>query len=175
MLHSAKFFRIEGTRNKILSAFTEAVKVTVFQKIGHRSSCLPHGSKIKFWVWFYLTKKIYSARSQFFSSNLIEFLREFESICKTVLAHESGDPGVRFNEKNRGSNISWHCPFKPNSVFFNGRLWILTYVVWNLPITDTTPIVTSKRFRWAHYEDQMPNNKSRSNQIRVSSLTQLHL
>jgi hypothetical protein len=26
-------------------------------------------------------------------------LREFESICKTVLAHESGDPGVQFNEK----------------------------------------------------------------------------
>jgi hypothetical protein len=25
------------------------------------------------------------------------------SICKTVLAHESGDPGVEFNEKNRGS------------------------------------------------------------------------
>jgi hypothetical protein len=27
---------IVGSRNKILSAFTEAVKVTVFQKIGHR-------------------------------------------------------------------------------------------------------------------------------------------
>jgi hypothetical protein len=40
--------RIAGSRNKILSAFTEAVKVTVFQKIGHRGSCLPHGSKIKF-------------------------------------------------------------------------------------------------------------------------------
>jgi hypothetical protein len=33
MLHSAEFFRIAGSRNKILSAFTEAVKVTVFQKI----------------------------------------------------------------------------------------------------------------------------------------------
>jgi hypothetical protein len=31
--------------------------------------------------------------------NLVEDLREFESICKTVLAHESGDPGVQFNEK----------------------------------------------------------------------------
>jgi hypothetical protein len=29
-------------------------------------------------------------------------VREFESICKTVLAHESGDPGVQFNEKNEG-------------------------------------------------------------------------
>jgi hypothetical protein len=37
-----------------------------------------------------------------FSSNLVEDLREFESICKTVLAHESGDPGVQFNEKTEG-------------------------------------------------------------------------
>jgi hypothetical protein len=35
-------------------------------------------------------------------SNLIEDLREFESICKTVLAHESGDPGVQLNEKIEG-------------------------------------------------------------------------
>jgi hypothetical protein len=47
-----------------------------------------------------------------FPSNLIEYLREFESICKTVLAHESGNPGVQFNEKIRGSKISWDCPFK---------------------------------------------------------------
>jgi hypothetical protein len=46
-----------------------------------------------------------------FSSNLIEYLRKFESICKTVLAHESGDPWVQFNEKTGGSKISWHCPF----------------------------------------------------------------
>jgi hypothetical protein len=52
-------------------------------------------------------------RSRFSSSNLIEYLREFETICKTVLAHESGDPEVpvQFNEKNRGSKISWDCPF----------------------------------------------------------------
>jgi hypothetical protein len=48
MLHSAEFFRIAVSRNKILSAFTEAVKVTVFLTIGDRLSCLPHGSKIKF-------------------------------------------------------------------------------------------------------------------------------
>jgi hypothetical protein len=30
---------------------------------------------------------------------IVEYLHEFESICKTVLAHESGDPGVQFNEK----------------------------------------------------------------------------
>jgi hypothetical protein len=28
-----------------------------------------------------------------------EFLWEFESICKTALAHESGDQGVPFSEK----------------------------------------------------------------------------
>jgi hypothetical protein len=41
-------------------------------------------------------------RSRFLLSNLIEYLREFESICKTVLAHESGDPGAQFNEKSEG-------------------------------------------------------------------------
>jgi hypothetical protein len=35
MQHSADFFRIAGSWNKIFSVFTEAVKVTVFQKIGH--------------------------------------------------------------------------------------------------------------------------------------------
>jgi hypothetical protein len=33
---------------------------------------------------------------------VVEYLLEFESICKTVLAHESGDPGVQFNEKTEG-------------------------------------------------------------------------
>jgi hypothetical protein len=42
------------------------------------------------------------APSQFFSSNLIEDLREIKSICKTILAHESGDPGVQLNEKTEG-------------------------------------------------------------------------
>jgi hypothetical protein len=37
---------------------------------------------------------------------VVELLRQFESICKTVLAHVSGDPGVQFNEKNRESKIS---------------------------------------------------------------------
>jgi hypothetical protein len=46
-------------------------------------------------------------------SNLkIEYLREYEFIFKTALAHESGDPGVLFAEKNRGSKILWDCPFK---------------------------------------------------------------
>jgi hypothetical protein len=42
-----------------------------------------------------------TAGIQFFvvKSNQIELLREFESMCKTILAHESGDPGVQFDEK----------------------------------------------------------------------------
>jgi hypothetical protein len=36
MPHSGEFFRKAGSWNKILSAFTEAIKVMVFQKIGHR-------------------------------------------------------------------------------------------------------------------------------------------
>jgi hypothetical protein len=44
----AMFFGIARSWNKILSAFTESVKATVYHKIGHRGSCLPQGSKIKF-------------------------------------------------------------------------------------------------------------------------------
>jgi hypothetical protein len=40
------------------------------------------------------------------SNSKIEYLRECEFILKTALAHESGDPGVLFAEKNRGSKIS---------------------------------------------------------------------
>jgi hypothetical protein len=40
-----------------------------------------------------------------------KYLRKYEFIFETALAHESGDPGVLFAEKNRGSKISWDCPF----------------------------------------------------------------
>jgi hypothetical protein len=40
----------------------------------------------------------------------VECLREFESICKTVLAHESGDPGVQFNEKTEGRKSRYTVP-----------------------------------------------------------------
>jgi hypothetical protein len=36
------------------------------------------------------------------ASNRIELLRQFESIFKTALAHESGDPGVRLKKKTEG-------------------------------------------------------------------------
>jgi hypothetical protein len=47
-------------------------------------------------------KKIDSALRRFSASNRIELLRQFESIYKTALAHESGDPGVLFKEKTEG-------------------------------------------------------------------------
>jgi hypothetical protein len=46
------------------------------------------------------------------SNSKIEYLREYKFIFKTSLAHESGDPGVLFAEKKRGSKISWDSPFK---------------------------------------------------------------
>jgi hypothetical protein len=68
---------------------------------GSRLRAMPHSAKSIFVVEF----------------NRISPRIRIYSICKTVLAHESGDPGVQFNEKNRGSQISWHCPFK------NGWCW----------------------------------------------------
>jgi hypothetical protein len=73
--------------------------------------------------------RLRAMRSRFSSSNLIEYLRELESICKTVLSHESGDPGVLLNEKIRGPKISSDCPFKPfllidqccGTAFFSGK------------------------------------------------------
>jgi hypothetical protein len=53
-----------------------------------------------------------NARSRFSSSNLIECLHEFESICKTVLAHETGDPGVQFNEKTESQKSRETVPLR---------------------------------------------------------------
>jgi hypothetical protein len=44
-------------------------------------------------------------RSRFLWSNQIKFLQKFESKLKTALSQESGDPGIPFKEKNRGSKI----------------------------------------------------------------------
>jgi hypothetical protein len=46
------------------------------------------------------------------SNFIIKYLCEYEFIFKTALAHESGDPGVLFDEKNQGSKISWEKQFK---------------------------------------------------------------
>jgi hypothetical protein len=42
----------------------------------------------------------------------VDFLREYESIFETALAHESVGPRVLFDEKNQRSKISCYCPFK---------------------------------------------------------------
>jgi hypothetical protein len=48
-----------------------------------------------------------------FSSNLVEDLRKCESICKTVLAHESGDPGVQLTKKTEGRKSRDTVPLIP--------------------------------------------------------------
>jgi hypothetical protein len=59
----------------------------------------------KFWIAE--TKNRLRAMRHSAESNLkIEYLREYEFIFKTALAHETGDPGVLFAEKNRESKIS---------------------------------------------------------------------
>jgi hypothetical protein len=50
------------------------------------------------------------------SNSKIEYLRQYKFLFKTALAHESGHPGVLFAEKNRGSKISWDCPFKRSAL-----------------------------------------------------------
>jgi hypothetical protein len=47
-----------------------------------------------------------------FASENGAYLGEFEADFKKDLARESGAQGVFFDEKNRRSKISWHCPFK---------------------------------------------------------------
>jgi hypothetical protein len=45
------------------------------------------------------------------------FVVEFESLCKTVLAHESGDPGVQFSEKIEGKKSCETVPLRGLSHF----------------------------------------------------------
>jgi hypothetical protein len=51
------------------------------------------------------------------SNSKIGYLRKYEFIFETGLAHESGDPGVLFSEKNWGLSISCYCPFKESLLF----------------------------------------------------------
>jgi hypothetical protein len=50
------------------------------------------------------------------NSNVVDFLGEYEAICGTALGRESWPNVGLIDEKNRGSKISWHCPF--NSILF---------------------------------------------------------
>jgi hypothetical protein len=46
---------------------------------------------------------------------VVEYLREFEYICKTVLAHESWDPGVQVNEKTEGGKSCETVPLNTSA------------------------------------------------------------
>jgi hypothetical protein len=45
------------------------------------------------------------------------YFGEFEAEFKKAIGRESGAQGVLFDEKNRRSKISWHCPFKRSRKF----------------------------------------------------------
>jgi hypothetical protein len=47
-----------------------------------------------------------------------DYLREYESIFETALAHESVDPGVLFDEKNRGRKSRETVPL--SKVLYDG-------------------------------------------------------
>jgi hypothetical protein len=40
------------------------------------------------------------------------------------LVHESGDQGYRLKKKNRGSKISWDCPFKMFKKYMHARFFL---------------------------------------------------
>jgi hypothetical protein len=69
------------------------------RNIIQRRSCLPHRRK-KMEVGHYLNKN--RLRAMLHSTQSIEC----EFIYETALPHESEDPGLLFDEKNRGSKIS---------------------------------------------------------------------
>jgi hypothetical protein len=52
------------------------------------------------------------------STHFREFLCEFTTICKTILTRWSLTQVGLIHEKNRGSKISWGCPFKDQNSFF---------------------------------------------------------
>jgi hypothetical protein len=58
---------------------------------------MPHSAELRLRAMRHCAESIFRSRIE---ANL--FLCDFESIFKTALAHESWDPGVLFEEKNRG-------------------------------------------------------------------------
>jgi hypothetical protein len=48
----------------------------------------------------------------------VEYLREYESIFETALAHESVDPGVLFDEKTRSRKSREPVLLRNTDVFF---------------------------------------------------------
>jgi hypothetical protein len=61
--------------------------------------------------WIAETKNRLRAMRHSAESNLkIEYLREFEFIFKTALAHESGDPGYCLSKKTEGRKSRENVP-----------------------------------------------------------------
>jgi hypothetical protein len=56
---------------------------------------------------------------------VVENLREYESIFETVLAHESVNSEVLFDEKDQRSKISWDCPLNAATSFVSVYLCIM--------------------------------------------------
>jgi hypothetical protein len=77
---------------------------------------------------------------------IIEYLREYEFIFETVLAHESGGLGVLIDEKNWGSKISWDCPFKESAAERGAVTMDMITDIWKT-ISSPTLAVTFKLFR----------------------------
>jgi hypothetical protein len=96
--------------------------------------------------------------------NRIELLREFESILKTALAHESGGPGVPFNEKTKGRKSRETVPLIISIVFLvsNSNMQALPRSVtlpnfgsMDLQITEsfynTSKVITKEAKFWAKF------------------------
>jgi hypothetical protein len=67
--------------------------------------------------WIAKTKNRLRAMRHSVESNLkIEYLREYEFIFKTALAHESGDPGVLFAEKTEGRKSRETDPLRSRNI-----------------------------------------------------------
>ena len=64
----------------------------------------------KFWNSFFVWFPWWSLHRG--NTQIFEYLGEYKVIWKIVLAWKSGTHMELIHEKNRGSKISWHCPFK---------------------------------------------------------------
>jgi hypothetical protein len=64
------------------------------------------------------------------NSNNVDYFGEYEAICKTILAFESGPLVGLIGEKKQRSKISWHGPFK----IISARVLFLVIYILNIRI-----------------------------------------
>jgi hypothetical protein len=67
-------------------------------------------------MWAQVKHCIKGTVSRDFRPSVFSLNSEFEFICKTVLVHESEDPGVQFDEKTRGRKSRETITFYGNSL-----------------------------------------------------------